>query len=93
MTKRIIFIHGAGAGAYDEDEKLARKLQSRTGSGYNVTYLRLPDENNAPYDEWRNMIEQEENINTNPVILVGHSIGGSHLAKMQDDPSPMSYPL
>jgi hypothetical protein len=51
VKKQVLFIQGAGAGAFKEDEKLAESLQKSLGSDYRVHYPAMPDEDNAPYHE------------------------------------------
>jgi hypothetical protein len=38
MKKPVLFIQGAGEGAYTEDEKLAASLQAVLGTEYQVLY-------------------------------------------------------
>jgi hypothetical protein len=57
MKKQILFIQGAGEGAYKEDEKLANYLQDALGSEYHVLYP----------------LSKELNSLDGKVILVGHS--------------------
>lgn len=59
MEKHILFIHGAGEGAYMEDKLLVQRLQKELGSGGQVNYPAMPDEVNAPYDLWKSHIEKE----------------------------------
>ena len=81
MVKQVLFIQGAGAGAYDADKKLANSLQRTLGSDYDMRYPRMPDEDNAPYEEWKQQVETEMATMSGPVLLVGHSVGASILAK------------
>lgn len=81
MGKHVLFVHGAGEGAYKEDDLLVRSLKKELGPDYDIHYPAMPDEDNAPYDLWKQKIEKEIAVHK-PVVLVGHSIGGSHLAKI-----------
>jgi uncharacterized protein len=81
MAKQVLFIQGAGVGAYHEDKKLSGSLQQALGAGYDVRYPRMPDEDNAPYEEWKQQIETELAAMSGPVLLVCHSVGVSILAK------------
>jgi hypothetical protein len=38
MTNQILFIHGAGAGAYKEDQPLVDSLKHALGDEYRVAY-------------------------------------------------------
>jgi len=82
MNNHILFIHGAGEGAYKADALLTRSLQQELGSGYEVRYPVMPNEANAPYDLWKRKIEKEITIMLDPIVLVGHSVGASHLIKI-----------
>lgn len=81
MVTHVLLIHGAGQGAYEEDKELATSLQKALGAGYEVRYPALPDESDAPYELWKRQIVQELATMQGPIILVGHSVGGSILAK------------
>jgi predicted alpha/beta hydrolase family esterase len=80
--KRLLFIHGAGEGAYKADQLLADSLQQELGAEYKVRYPKMPDGENAPYEQWKREIQTEISARPEPVILVGHSVGASHLAKI-----------
>jgi uncharacterized protein len=81
MAKHVLFIQGAGEGAHHEDKKLADNLRQTLGSDYDVRYPVMPDEDNAPYDQWKQQVETELAGMSGPVHLVGHSVGASILAK------------
>jgi predicted alpha/beta hydrolase family esterase len=82
MTKHLLFIHGAGEGAYEEDKILANNLQEELGPEYIIHYPMMHDESNAPYTVWKKQVEEEVAALKTPIILVGHSVGASHLAKI-----------
>jgi predicted alpha/beta hydrolase family esterase len=81
MKKQVLFIQGAGAGAYKEDEKLAASLRHLLGSSYEVHYPQMQNEDDADYETWVSQIKDELATLNDPVILVGHSVGGSILIK------------
>jgi uncharacterized protein len=81
MTKHVLLIHGAGTGAYEEDKKLAASLTKALGTDYEVHYPKMVDEENAPYKQWTQQIEQELAAMQGPVTLVGHSVGASVIIK------------
>ena len=81
MVKEVLFIQGAGEGAHNEDKKLVDSLQQALGSEYDVRYPVMPDEDNASYEQWKQRVETELVTMAAPVILIGHSVGASILAK------------
>jgi uncharacterized protein len=80
MRRYVLFIHGAGTGAYAADRLLADSLRAALGDGFQVDCPRMPDEENAPYGEWKAAIRSKLRAKRAPV-LVGHSVGGSVLLK------------
>lgn len=85
MGKQVLFIQGAGSGAYQEDEKLVTSLQRSLGAEYKVHYPKMPNEDEAEYEAWKHRIGAELSEMQGPVILVGHSIGGSVLIKCMSE--------
>ena len=81
MKKHILFIQGAGEGAYEEDRKLADSLQEVLGVEYHVLFPRMPNEESPDNDAWMAQIAKELASLDGKVILVGHSAGGAVLLK------------
>jgi uncharacterized protein len=81
MTTQVLFIKGAGRGAHDEDKRLADSLQGALAQSYEVRYPAMPNDGDAPYEQWRERIELELAALPGPVVLVGHSVGASVLIK------------
>ena len=81
MKKHVLFIHGAGEGAFEEDGLLAASLQNTLGHTYEVHYPNMPEEDSATYADWKAPIERELATLDGEVILVGHSVGASVLVK------------
>lgn len=81
MTEHVLFIQGVGRGAYDADQRLADSLRQALGPRFDVRYPAMPNEDDAPYDQWRRQIEAELVAMPGPVALVGHSVGASVLVK------------
>jgi uncharacterized protein len=83
MTATIVFIQGGGAGAYDEDALLAESLRRELGDAAAVEYPAMPDEDSPDPVTWGPAIAAAIHAAGEPVVLVGHSIGGyvllSHL--------------
>ncbi|HEY3404104.1 MAG TPA: alpha/beta hydrolase [Ohtaekwangia sp.] len=81
MRKQILFIQGAGEGAYTEDLKLADNLQQVLGNAYEVRYPKMQNEIDVPYTLWVQQIKKELATLSGTIILAGHSVGGSVLIK------------
>lgn len=81
MRKQVLFIQGAGQGAYIEDEKLVASLRHSLGSRYDVRYPAMQNEDEAEYETWVRQIEAELATLNGAVIIVGHSVGASILIK------------
>jgi predicted alpha/beta hydrolase family esterase len=61
----------------DWKEVLAKSLANEA----EVFIPRLPNANNAQYDEWKIWFDKIASVLSDEVILVGHSLGGIFLAK------------
>jgi predicted alpha/beta hydrolase family esterase len=81
MKQQVLFIQGAGEGAYEEDEKLAASLQDALGAKYHVVYPKMPNEASPEDEAWMAQISKELASLDGKVILVGHSAGGGVLLK------------
>jgi len=81
MRKRVLFIQGAGEGAYEEDGELVKSLQDVLGTEYNVLYPKMPEEEDSGYEAWKAQISRELATLDDGIILVGHSVGSSMLLK------------
>jgi predicted alpha/beta hydrolase family esterase len=79
--KQVLFIQGAGEGAYDEDEKLAVSLQAALGTEYQVLYPQMPNEEDPEDKAWIAQISKALAVVDGSAILVGHSAGGAVLLK------------
>lgn len=81
MPKQVLFIQGAGTGAYEADKKLVESLRRALGAEYQISYPTMPHEENAQYDSWQQKISQELAKLQGAAILIGHSVGASILLK------------
>jgi len=82
MTKScVLFLQGAGQGAYDADAALAASLERALGSKYEVHFPRMPNEADPKMDSWKRKIHDELSSIPGKVLLVGHSMGGAVLLK------------
>jgi hypothetical protein len=77
MARQVLFVHGGGEGAYDEDAKLAASLRGALGADYVVRSPRMPNEEEPDYEVWKNVIAGELAAMGSGAVLVGHSIGAS----------------
>jgi uncharacterized protein len=85
MTKHVLFIQGAGEGAYEEDKKLVASLRQALGADYEVHYPAMEDEDNAPYEQWKQHIEKELAALQGSILLAGHSVGASVIIKCMSE--------
>jgi predicted alpha/beta hydrolase family esterase len=85
MTKHILLIQGAGAGAYEVDKQLATSLSHSLDPQYEVHYLAFPHEDDASYEEWQHHLEKELTTMQGPIIVAGHSVGASTLIKWMSE--------
>jgi predicted alpha/beta hydrolase family esterase len=81
MQTFVLFVHGAGTGAYAADRLLADSLQRCLGADYEVQCPQMPDEDNASYPAWQSEIDARIAALKGSVALVGHSVGASVLLK------------
>jgi uncharacterized protein len=77
MRKRVLFVHGGGQGAYEEDRKMAANLRDAVGTAYDLRYPKMPNQESHVYEAWRVQIAKELVALDGEVILVGHSLGAS----------------
>ena len=81
MKQHVLFIHGAGEGAFEEDGFLVASVHTALGLAYDVHYPKMPEEDSATYADWKALIERALATLDNHVVLVGHSVGASVLLK------------
>ncbi len=77
----VLFIHGAGEGAFEEDGLLVASLQNALGPAYDVHYPNMPEEDSATYADWKAPIERELATLRRWSYSGGHSVGSSVLVK------------
>ena len=63
------------------DEKLVASLRSALGLDYEVSYPRMPGEDDPVYFAWKPAISAAIAVAGDGVTLVGHSVGGASLLK------------
>ena len=79
MPRPVLFVHGGGEGAYQDDAALAASLTGALGAGYRVVYPAMPEEADATAADWTRRIAGEAAALGDGVVLVGHSIGATLL--------------
>jgi len=91
MTKRVLFVQGAGAAAHDRwDNKLVESLERELGEGYAVRYPRMPNEDDPQYSARKAALYDEFESLEDGAILVGHSVGGAILIHALAEQPPSS---
>jgi uncharacterized protein len=78
-TRQVLFVHGAGGEAFEEDAALVRSLREALGPDFRVEYPKMPDADAPEFAKWSACISHELSALDGGVILVGHSLGGSIL--------------
>src|SRR5690606_23605649 len=83
---QVLFIHGAGEGAYEEGQALADSLSRELGPSYEMRYPRMPAGGSRA---WRRQIADELSQVEGRVPLVAHSLGGSVVLQYlaEDEPA------
>jgi predicted alpha/beta hydrolase family esterase len=79
MAIRVLFIQGAGEGAYQADAKLAETLRKELGPEYEVRYPAMPNEGDPDDNAWGDLIAAELADMGEDAVLVGHSAGAAML--------------
>ena len=78
----ILFIHSAGAQGPDAGSgPLVRTLGAGLGPGYDLRSPLMPDPENPRYAPWKDRLAGELAAIRGDVLLIGHSLGGTVLAK------------
>ena len=76
----VLFVQGGGKDVHDAwDNKLVASLEQALGPGYTVRYPRMPREGDPHPAAWKRAIGRALGKLSDPVILVGHSIGAAIL--------------
>ena len=86
MTRQVLFVHGAGEGAYAGDAKLVASLEQLLGANYQLHYPQMPGEAAPEYTAWKRCIAEQLTAIGEGTILVGHSFGASVAIKQIVEP-------
>ncbi|WP_158578452.1 alpha/beta fold hydrolase [Spongiactinospora rosea] len=79
--QQTLFVHGAGQGAHAADGELVARLRQALGPGHEIHYPAMPDEHEPDHAKWKQRIIEEMASMSGPLVLIGHSLGGSVLVK------------
>src|SRR4030095_6807071 len=88
--KKILFAHsagpqyGPGKGSYD----LVKYLKSKLSDEFKILFPIIEKPISPTYEKYRKMFGSTFAIITEPVILIGHSLGGSTLLKYLSEERP-----
>lgn len=82
MSTTILIIHGAGDRSFwIMTQKWVPFLKSSLGPGYDVVAPEMPTPKYPQFAKWKNLIKKTIAGIRGPIILVGHSLGGTVLLK------------
>jgi pimeloyl-ACP methyl ester carboxylesterase len=92
MARPVLFVHGGGEGAHQEDAALAASLADALGPGYRVVYPPMPEAADATAADWTRRIAEAAAELGDGAALVGHSIGATLLLAALADAAPGPAP-
>ena len=75
----VLFLHSSGPqGPGKGSSPLADRLREELGAEYEIRFPSMPDTATDPhYEPWRDRLGEELDALEGPVIVFGHSLGGS----------------
>jgi len=81
--KHIFFVHSAGSqgGSGEGSFDLVSTLETELSSDYHIQYPVINNPEVPTYQTWKKLFSFKLKEYTEPLILVGHSLGGSVLLK------------
>ena len=88
--KKILFIHsagpqyGKGKGSYD----LVKYLKTKLADEFEILFPTIEKPNSPTYEKFKEMFASAFNDLSEPIILAGHSLGGSTLLKYLSEEKP-----
>jgi predicted alpha/beta hydrolase family esterase len=90
MSRRVVFVQGGGAGTHDDwDLRLVESLRRELGDAYEVSYPRMPDEDDPAYAAWGPEIRRALADAEEGAVVVGHSVGATILVHaLAHEPAP-----
>ncbi|WP_057938087.1 alpha/beta hydrolase [Algoriphagus resistens] len=79
---QLLFIQGGGEGSYDWDKPLVNAIKEKLKPDDRLHYPKMPEEENPDYQLWKTAILNEISLLNEPMVFIGHSLGGSVLLKL-----------
>ena len=76
--------YGKGKGSYD----LVKYLKTKLAGEFEILFPTIEKPNSPTYEKFKKMFASTFNDITEPIILVGHSLGGSTLLKYLSEEKP-----
>ena len=74
----VLFAHSSGPqGPGEGSDPLVRRLREELGDAYEVRFPKMPGVDEPHYGPWRDRLLAELAAMSDPVIVVGHSLGAS----------------
>jgi predicted alpha/beta hydrolase family esterase len=94
MPSQVLLVHSSGPqGPGEGSAPFADRLREELGSAYDVQFPIMPAPEDPHYEPWSERLGEILAGITDPVIVVGHSLGGSvvlkHLSE-SDRPQPIA---
>jgi predicted alpha/beta hydrolase family esterase len=89
MAQRILVVHSAGPqGPGEGSSPFVDRLVGELGAGYEVLFPILPDPDEPRYEPWSMALAEILAETGKPLIVVGHSLGGSVILKHLAESDP-----
>jgi predicted alpha/beta hydrolase family esterase len=74
----VLVVHSSGPqGPQEGSGPFVARLREELGSAYRVSFPLMPDPDNPQYEPWSERLEQALAEIEGPIVMVGHSLGGS----------------
>ena len=89
MSRNVLLLHSAGPqGPGEGSEPFAARLREELGSQYEIDFPILPKPNDPHYEPWSERLGEIFGASAEPLVVVGHSLGGSVLLKHLAESEP-----
>jgi predicted alpha/beta hydrolase family esterase len=89
MASPVLVLHSSGPqGPGEGSEPFAARLRDQLGPGFEVSFPIMPQPDEPHYEPWSERIGQILEEADRPLVVVGHSLGGSVLLKRLAETGP-----